>query len=339
MTQHSEFHILLLTDGRPGHENQSDGVVMAVERALGRKPTVTPRRLGQLKQQRFARHVLAKTGSVRLTTAIASLSKEDSATAPDMVVSTGGDTLAANALLARQYGVPNIAVGSLRGLSPELFSMVLHIDPALATTPRHWIGLKPAAVDRTLRPAQTDADRATGVVLLGGPTDAEPIAADAVERFLVEAANWRESQAIETLAIIGSRRTPDSWVAAARKIAQRDPDALRFYAASELPFSGVRAMLLGASAAFVTGDSSSMVTEAVYAGVPTVVLSSNRDPRTDTDSAYIRHLEHQNLLAVTHLQAGVTDRPTFAALLERCQPLQTDPLDTLAAAIRERRLV
>lgn len=48
---------------------------------------------------------------------------------PDIIVSAGGRTSFANAWLARLYGVPNIFIGSLRGLPAELFTAVLSLEP------------------------------------------------------------------------------------------------------------------------------------------------------------------------------------------------------------------
>ena len=56
----------------------------------------------------------------------------------DIVVSAGGDTLAANAAAARLLGVPNIFYGSLRRFKPEDFSLVLTSQRAMAHAPGTW---------------------------------------------------------------------------------------------------------------------------------------------------------------------------------------------------------
>src|SRR5690606_33238115 len=61
--------------------------------------------------------------------------------AVDLVISAGGDTLAANAAAACLYGAPNIFCGTLRHLPPEAFSLVVSSYARHAGLPRHLVAL------------------------------------------------------------------------------------------------------------------------------------------------------------------------------------------------------
>jgi hypothetical protein len=147
---------------------------MALER-LFQEPLACDRLvLRSLRRQRLSRHLLAATGSTKIAGVVIASQRTPGDRAPNLIISTGGDTIASNAILAQQFKCKNVFVGSLRGVSSGLFSAVLHVNPALADQFQHWIGLKPAPIDPD-RPFSSDGlPNRYAALLLGGPTKAEP---------------------------------------------------------------------------------------------------------------------------------------------------------------------
>lgn len=122
--------VWILSDGRPGHFNQAKGVVKALS-LIQPIETVwldTRLRVGffRIVQRELLKHTRTAMPQALLRLFYDCTIPEQ---APDMIVSAGGRTSFANAWLARFYSVPNIFIGSLRGLPAELFSAVLTLEP------------------------------------------------------------------------------------------------------------------------------------------------------------------------------------------------------------------
>src|SRR5262249_34980516 len=64
--------------------------------------------------------------------------------AADLVVSAGGETLAANAAAAMLLGVPNIFCGRIRSLKPEHMRLVIAWLEKFAELPNHLLALPPS---------------------------------------------------------------------------------------------------------------------------------------------------------------------------------------------------
>ncbi|MFN3227909.1 MAG: ELM1/GtrOC1 family putative glycosyltransferase [Hyphomicrobiales bacterium] len=271
--------------------------------------------------------MLAATGSTKIAGLVIASQRKPGDRTPNLVISTGGDTMASNAILAQQFKCKNVFVGSLRGVSSGLFSAVLHVNPALADQSQHWIGLKPAPIDPD-RPFSADGlPSRYAALLLGGPTKAEPFEGESLPIALRAMAAFAQTTDCNKLLVFTSRRTPRSWVAAARKL---EPTVI-LYTGEDTPFTFLRNALLGAEMVAVTADSSSMITEAIYARRRTIALTSAPFGRTDGDGAYLRMLESRNLLAT------INTRDLGSKLLEQSLatvvPLDQNPLDLLAKAL------
>lgn len=120
----------VLSDGRPGHFNQSRGVIKALSltRPLQVEWLEVRLRLGlfRILQRELLKHRRTAIPPALLRVFYAmSLPVQ----LPELIVSAGGRTSFVNAWLARQYKIPNLFIGSLRGLPAELFSAVLTLEP------------------------------------------------------------------------------------------------------------------------------------------------------------------------------------------------------------------
>ena len=140
------LQVLLLSDGRPGHYHLAEGVAAAIRR---RRPIVITRREvrrpGWLPGRALPSLVRLGPRGTSLVARLFGLSGDLPPT--DLVISAGGETMAANAAVASKLGVANIFCGSLRRLEPEAFSLVVSSYGRHATLPRHIVTLKPSGID------------------------------------------------------------------------------------------------------------------------------------------------------------------------------------------------
>jgi mitochondrial fission protein ELM1 len=83
-----------------------------------------------------------------------------------------------------------------------------------------------------------------------------------------------------------------------------------------------------------TEDSSTMVSEAVSARLPVVGVAPAAHRFTDEESAYRDFLTRNNWCRVLPI-AGLTPE-SFARTLADIEPMQENPLDALAAKLKER---
>ena len=109
----SVTRVLLISDGRPGHYRQSEGVVAA----LKRRGAVAVDRIELKTRVPLPKGFIPKLGRVLPARSVLRLHgiDADAVPRPDLIVSSGGATLGANVALAKILGVPNVFSGSTRG--------------------------------------------------------------------------------------------------------------------------------------------------------------------------------------------------------------------------------
>jgi hypothetical protein len=199
----------------------------------------------------------------------------------DLVVSAGGETQMPNICVARYLGVPSIFCGSLlRGLGPENFSLIISSYDRDATSPRHMVVLKPAAID-------PDALGRPKIVPRYGPALAKD--PGVVSRFI----DYRTA---------GPGTLP------------------QVFSEAEVIVS--------------TEDSSTMISEAVSARLPVVGAAPSAHRFTDEEQEYRDFLIRNNWCRVVPIAALTPD--AFGRALSETEPLQENPLDALAAKLKQR---
>ena len=259
----------------------------------------------------------------------------------DLVVSAGGETQMPNICVTRYLGVPNVFCGSLlRGLGAENFSLVISSYDRDAGSPRHMVLLKPSAIDPDAlgRPAAVprygpDHRPKLAGLLIGG--NAGP--------FRYRAAEWdrllefakRLSKAWGTRWLVStSRRTPDH---VADKVAElaKDESVIARFIDYRSAGPGTLPEIFGKAEMIVcTEDSSTMVSEAVSARLPVVGVAPEAHRFTDEESAYREFLVRNNWCRVLPIASLTPD--SFAAALSEIEPIKENPIDALAAKIKER---
>jgi mitochondrial fission protein ELM1 len=332
---------LLLSDGRPGHYHLAEGVIAALARVrpvaattllVGRRRWLPGRLLADLYAAGLPPTMLLSIG---YGLAAADLPKAD------VIVSAGGETLLANAALARATGVPNVFCGSLRRVKPEAFSVIVSSYARHSCLPQHIVALKPSSFDPDLIGRPPDAARrAPGTpprlagLLVGGDSG----------YFRYEPEEWRQLAGFLERShashgtrwmVSTSRRTPDM---AADRFATLAavPDGpicdfidFRTAGPGTLPqlFARIEAVLC-------TEDSSTMLSEAVCARLPTVGVSPARHGFKEEEREYRDFMRQSGWCRFVPLAELTPER--FASELAAIEPLRANHLDSLAAQLRER---
>lgn len=331
------FRILVLSDGRAGHFNLSEGIAAAAER-LG--PAVTVRQ--EVRRGRWPGAVLAALTRSGLPpramlAAVYGITEPD-LPACDLIISAGAETLAANVWLARARGVPNIFYGSLRLFRPLDFTLVLTSYARQANKPRNALALKPSRLDPdSIGPPPRRLSRglpSTIGLLIGG--DAGPI------RF--EREDW---SGLMALIKTTSQQCGVRWlVANSRRTPEHVSDALAAEAnaarASIEQFLDVRTagpgtlpkILKGSSAVLCTADSSSMLSESIWARRPTVALAPACCPLTPDELEYRNWLRQNKWCGDLAIRAATVGG--LAAALQDIIPLANNPQAELARLLQER---
>ncbi len=325
--------ILIFADARPGHFRQSEGLAAALARRRDvrvRRLEVRPRPVlnGTLLRW-FVRAHLSPTLLLRLACGLA----PGAIGRPDLIVSAGSDTLAANVLAHRLSGAPNVFIGTIRNLAENDFTAVLTTFPSQAARPRHVLAAKPTLVDPDRlpppRPITTIGDLAGASlgVLVGGPTPSHRWSETDWTALATRLGDIAAATGVR-LRITTSRRTPPEAIAAFETLAATGAVATLaiFGRTPAVPLDHV----FGADALLVTDDSATMVFEAVAARRPVVTLAPT-DRRPTRDDEAFDHLASQGLIRRIDVVAVAPQSllEAFAAI----RPMAAHPAEPLLVAL------
>lgn len=322
--------VMLLRDDKPGHFNQSEGVVAALQRLA--KVGVT--RLDVVSQPLFPTRVMrglvAAGAAGKIVENLSRIPYPPEEYQPDLIVSAGGRTLLANVLLARRLNTPNIFSGSVRGLPEAMFTAILHINPAFDSRPRYIVGLKPSAIDPDAfaAPATTRTQETETVsLLIGGDTASHPFTSGEIEIL---------AEAIETSAlswkIATSRRTPTEWTTRLRRLAHANPSRFTLLDFTKSGPGGLQNLLATSDMALVTADSASMISEAVAFRIPVIALEPKQAGRPSADQPYLDLLCRNGWARPLGITDISDEQLSIQAAL--CTPMRENHLDLLAERLK-----
>lgn len=337
----SPLAILILSDGRPGHYHLAEGVAAAIAR---RRP-VTVTKLAIARRKAAPGRAMASGLRFGLSggTILGVGYGLDAARLPGarLVISAGGDTLAANVAAARHLGARNIYCGTLKHVAAGAVSLVISSYARHAALPNHLVALKPNGIDPdTLASREQTAPFGPGRapacagLLIGGPSGLFQWRADEWAR-LVDFLRASHGAYGTRWIVSTSRRTPDAVAETLQRVRAEPAGPIgdlidfRFSGPGTLPglFNRVQAIL-------ATEDSSTMLSEAVCARLPVVGVAPASHAFKDEEQEYRRLLETEGWIRTVPLANLAPD--TFLEALHHVRPLAENHLDRLAQSLAER---
>ena len=333
---------LLLADGKPGHYHQSEGVIAAI----GRLRPVTTRRL------EVHRRIFLPTRSllqlVNRGTSAARILRlgygidPDSLPKADVVVSAGGETLAANAAAASLLGAANIFCGRLRRLAPEHVKLVIVSVQRFADLPNHLVSLPPSPIDvapsavrngAAVRFGRSKPPARVGV-LIGGNSGAYRYRSEDWLQLTAFLRAAHRSHGVRWLAAT-SRRSGRFIGDALAAMAERGEGGLETFVDFRTAGAGTLPRIFAAAHAILcTDDSSTMISEAIGAGLPVVSVAPAASALEAREAEFRQSLAREGWYRALALSQLTPD--TFLAALEEISPRTSSHLDELAAAMRRR---
>ena len=254
----------------------------------------------------------------------------------DIIVSGGGETLAANAAAAKVLGVPNVFCGNLRRLSVEHIRLVIAWSERFRSHPNYLVSLPPSpfVVPRAGSRALGRAPPRLVAVLIGGNTG--PVRYDRVDwdnllQFLRDAHKSHGLRWLVTTSRRSSRVIAD---ALATMAADRSGGIEKFVDYRTAGPNTVAQIFSAADAVLVTADSSTMISEAVGACLPVVGVASTNGTAEKKEEEFRAFLAHNGWYGTLRLSELTPD--TFLAALRKVKPRHKTVLEELAEGLRDR---
>jgi uncharacterized protein len=331
----TDLPVLLLSDGRPGHFNLAEGIVAAAGRL--RPVAITRRDVRRGRWPGLAVATWSNTGAApdRLLRMVYGI-EPGSLPKAALVVSAGAETLGANIACARLLGASNIFYGSLRSYAPTSFDLTLTSYPSQVTNSRRAFALKPspAASVAWARRVAPPADPPRQIVLLIGGPSGESTFAPADWDDLVRLIEAAAAAGIRWL-VSNSRRTPDTFSDRLQALTGGDAAPVaRFADVRKQGCPALADLLAAGDAALVTDDSSSMVSDAVAAGLPVIGIAPRRHAPTPNERDYRRHLALKGWYR--SLPLAMLTPELVREVCAQLTPLRSDPAGNLADLLAAR---
>ncbi len=311
------MNVLCLSDGRPGHFNQTRGVLLALERLYDVEVTWVEVKLRwaflrPLFKLLFNCMPLSCWPLIRRAYGL-----DSEFVKPDLIVSTGGNTLYLNIALSRLLNARNIFVGGLRGVSATCVGLNIVLDNPDNAPNTLDVLISPTAVEWLPMPAITDAD--TWMMAIGGDSGSYRYAEpdwDRLVNFMISAQREKGVRWVLTT----SRRTG---LAAENYLKQRvESSGLEVEAVwyCQAPRPVMQAFLTRSSRVFCTEDSFSMITEAVSCGRPVIGLRPEQVSRDDFYRWALERLQSHQLIGSIRL--AELDLAALDAVATGLEPLK-----------------
>jgi mitochondrial fission protein ELM1 len=330
---------LLFCDDRPGHYHLAEGVIAAAQRL---RPVEVVRR--EVRRGAWPGTVLAAYVNAGLSPQwlLRTVYGVDGRALPQahLIVSAGGETLAANVAAARLLGAPNIFYGSLRGFHPESFALVLTSYAEAAHRPRHVMALKPSSIDPATLPVRSAAQLGAGRpprragLLIGGEAGGFSYTDQDWSRLVGFLGDTHRAWGTRWI-VSNSRRTPGTVSESIASLAATgDSPIVEFIDVRTAGAGTLRRVFERAEAVVCTDDSSTMVSEAISALLPAVGVTPWRHAFTEEERGYRAYLAANGWYRSLPMADLTPER--FLAVLADIRPLTENPLDRLAAILKER---
>lgn len=298
-TERPILRVWMLSDGAQGHVSQSQGIVDSLAETYTVEVTVIPLAVSSRFWKRLGRLLLPWiVASERWLQQVYTINVPHSER-PDLIVSSGANTLLANGLLAKQYSTANVYSGRLRGFPARCYSVIFSVVPEVNVPNNCVLPLPPvpAAIYR-VSPLSKTVEQAEQTpllaVLIGGDGAGCVYSQDdwhLLATFLTQVCQKQDWKLLLTT----SRRTGVEAEAILKNNISEDyiVEAVWW---SEKPRPVISDFLTRATAVVVTEDSLTMVAESIYSRRPVLTCAPKNVVTNANDKAALMSYESDHLI-------------------------------------------
>lgn len=330
------LNILLLSDGLPGHVNQSRGLVSWLSERYCCEVTELDISLRMKPLSRvMLPHLLHEAGwGAAIVPYFYAKSSLMSLlpSAPNLILSAGGNTSFLNVALARRWRVPNVFLGSKRRLRSDDFAAHLTLEPTgephnivmlLAPTlinPQH-VARKGHELRLSLG---VQSDEKLSMLAVGGDGAGCRYDSEEVEQLVQLMVQEYQCKGRRWL-LTTSRRTGK---ALEQKLKKNIPAELLVDSVwwSESPRKVMAAYMGAADHLFVTADSMSMIAEAIASNKPTMILQPKGAQPEARYREALQRFERSGLCRLAVLGQPIDPAPVVSNAFARAKEALLDEL-------------
>lgn len=337
----SALRILHFSDGRPGHYHLAEGVIAALARLRSVEVRTIQIRRRRLMPVRYLRK-LATAGwcPPERVLGLGYGLDADTLLKADLVISSGGETLPVNLAAKRLLGAGNIFVGSTRDVDEQEFSLIVSSYARHEGRPKHLVTLKPSALDAgdLGRPEHvpvfgpSNPPKLAGL-LVGGESGLFKYSNDEWQRVFAFAREVSKSWGTRWLVSTSRRTAPD--IAQAAFDLAKNKDTVADFIDYKLAGPGTLSKIFSRADMIVCSeDSSTMVSEAVWARLPVIGVSPEKHSFKPEEAQYRQMMLDKNWCRFLPISGLSVEG--FGAALGEITVLDQDPLDALARQLEQR---
>lgn len=309
---------LILTDGKPGHENQS----IALCRHLGlehEKASVAyPSKAAKALSYLFDRlgiytDKLFQVSSLPPTSFVAAASRQPLPSAVEfqvssfnLLISAGSTSFYPNKVIARKLGIPNVAILNPQGYRPDFDAILCPACdhppklPNITELPLNLCAADPVFFEEKASEFEKKhaQEKPAAGFIIGGPNAVSEIDPEGLKKQLEQA--FALTDGCERW-VTTSRRTPKE----IEQLAGSMPFDYTLINSRD-PYNPIPAFIQKCDRLFVTSDSASMVSEAASFGSARVEILMNR--QTKTPNKFEELFQGLEKLNAIHIFDGTLDR-------------------------------
>jgi len=290
------MRIAIISDGIPGHFNQSLGVANLLDESIPNEQTIfnIAHKFPLIRSviRLYLRYLFKNVRTLKIQKILDiyyPLNLKDF----DLIIATGGNTSFITAALSKKYNIPSIQIGSLRGLKSSYFTAHITLEPDIGSSSNIVTLLAPNKYKPNLERNKINKNKA--LFLLGGDGAGYTYSMDDWEKLEKNIKHFESTTGIKPL-IVTSRRTNkihEDYLYNEMR-AYCDPGSIWFHRGGKN--ADLNTMFNNSDFIYVTEDSAMMITESVSSGLSVSTLS----PKTiKSDAKYenmLSRLESNNLI-------------------------------------------
>lgn len=310
--------VWLLSDGQPGHDSRSQGIVRALCEIMPLEVQTIRLDMRMGLARNALRFLLNRANKPRSLKTLGLFYRMDSLPdgGCDLLISAGGKTSFANAWIAAAMGTPNIYAGTLRRLQARHFSVVMTLEPVEGADNNLIVPLLPTTIElehvaeqgELLRQQLGNAAQRYWLILLGGKGAGYQYRQQDWMRIARTMNALADKHGIRWL-LVSSRRTGSSGARMLKPYIDADCLAKACWSQGDVAYQP-EAFLGAADQVFVTEDSMTMLTEAMSAQRPVYSLRPEHAlPNSRYEQALLRYVDAGRLRRLS--LEDLLDRPAL----------------------------